>query len=323
MPPANAESFDFIINRRAGEVLKRGEQKVREEILSTFGGKAGAFFYVEGADVAATVKAWAAEHAGQNRGLIVGGGDGTVISAAEQVLGRKDITFGVLPLGTQNMVARHLGFSPDFITASAQYGAGQSVEMDVGDINGMPFLIGITLDQNSVSLFEAREQLRDKKRFSAVGKSFSAVAGFLMGKKKEFVVSAEGSGDSQKIKGRFLAITNNRLQPRSAKGFPFSLKGLKNIVARVIGKGEENTGELSLYAFKGGVLRTLGIVPGFLRGAWDRSKMIRRESATRFVVHSNDNAAETSFVLDGEIKKAQYPLDIRIIPKGLRIFKPQ
>ena len=322
MPPVNAVSFDFIINRRAGEVLKRGEAKVREEILSTFGGKAGVFSYVEGADVAATVKAWAAEHAGQNRGLIVGGGDGTVISAAEQVLGRKDITFGVLPLGTQNMVARHLGFSPDFITAAAQYGTGQSVEMDVGDINGMPFLIGITLDKNSVKLFEAREKLRNKNHFSAARKSFSAVAGFLMGKKKEFVVSAEGE-NSQKIKGRFLAITNNRLQPRSARGFPFSLKGLKNIVARVIGKGEGNTGELSLYAFKGGVFRTLGILPGFLRGAWNRSKLIRTESATRFVVRSNDNTAETSFVLDGEIKKAQYPLDIRIIPKGLRIFKPQ
>src|SRR3954462_633837 len=98
------ESFDFIVNRRGGTVLKTGEDKVREEILSRFGKKAGTFTYVEGGDVATSVKDWVRQNAGKNRGLVIGGGDGTVMTAAEQVLGRSDVTLGILPLGTQNFV---------------------------------------------------------------------------------------------------------------------------------------------------------------------------------------------------------------------------
>ncbi len=323
-PPV--ESFDFIVNRRGGVVLKTGEEKVRAEILSRFGGKAGTFTYVEGKDIAAAVKGWVEKYAGQNRGLVIGGGDGTVITAAEQVLGRKDITLGILPLGTQNFVARQLGFSPDFSAAAAQYKAGHSVEMDVGRVNGMPFLVGITLDRNSVSFFEAREDLRDKKIFSALKKSFSATVGFLAGKKNEFSVSTEEGQTGQKISGRFVAITNNRVKPRTVRSLPYNASKLKDVLTRVMGKGKNRTGELSLYAFKGGLVKTAAIVPDIMRGKWNRNKSVTTESATHFVVQPSaakaGGAAEMPFILDGEIKKTQYPLDVRIIPAGLRMFKP-
>lgn len=323
MSPAIVEKFDFIINRRGGAVLKAGEDKVRAEILSQFGDKAGTYTYVEGGDVAAAVKAWADQHAGKNRGLVIGGGDGTVITAAEQVLGREDITLGILPLGTQNFVARQLGFSPDFRTAAAQYKEGKSVEMDVGKVNGQYFLVGITLDRNSVNLFEAREDMRDKKYLSALKKSFAATVGFLAGKKNEFSISTEKDDPpGKKISGRLLAITNNKLCPRAVRSLPYNASSFKNIITRVMGKGTDRTGELSLYAFKGGVFRTAGIVPAMLRGTWNRKKSVRTESATHFFVGSG-GAAEKSFILDGEIKKTQYPLDISIIPRGLRMFKPE
>ena len=322
MPDISVESFDFIVNRRGGTVLKIGEENVRKEILAQFGDKAGTFTYVEGGDVAAAVKAWAEKNAGQNRGLVIGGGDGTVISAVEQVLGRDDITLGILPLGTQNFVARQVGFSADFKAAAAQYKSGQSVEMDVGKVNGMHFLVGITFDPNSVNFYEAREDMRDKKRLSAFKKTFAAATGLMVGKKKEFLVSTgNGQEPGKKISGRVIAITNNSLKPRAVKSLPYSDSEVKNILTRIMGKGEKRTGELSLYAIRGGWFRTARLMPDILLGKWDHNRSVRKESATHFVIEAG-TAKEAPFILDGEIKTTQYPLDVSIISKGLRMFKP-
>jgi diacylglycerol kinase family enzyme len=316
------ENFDFIVNRRAGTVLKKGEDKVRQEILSQFGDKAGTFTYVEGSEIASAVRAWLPKNTGANKALIIGGGDGTVATAAEQVLG-SNVTLGVLPLGTQNFVARQLGFSTDFKKAAAQYKAGGSAEIDVGKVNGQHFLVGITIDQNSVAYFEGREDWRNKKPLSALGKGMSAVTGLLASKKDEFSISAGKDGAAQKIKGRFIAITNNSITPRPVKSLPFTAAGLKNIATDIMGRADVSSGKLSLYAFKGGLFRVAGILPGILRGKWDRSKSVKTESATEFTIHGSDDGKEKSFILDGEIKKAQYPLNVSIIPKGLKVFRPQ
>jgi diacylglycerol kinase family enzyme len=322
MPSAPVENFDFIVNRRGGTVLKTGEEKVRAEILSRFGDKAGAFSFVEGNEIASAVKAWAEEHAGQNRGLVIGGGDGTVVTAVGQILGQ-DITLGVLPLGTQNLFAQQLGFPADFKAAAERYNKkGQTVAMDVGVVNGVPFLVGLTLDRNTVNLFEAREDLRDKKRFSALKKISAFAAGFMAAKKQKLSVATGDDGqNSKEIKGRVIAITNNRMSPRAIKRLPFSAAGLKNIYARVIAKGKEPTGELSLYAFGGGPFKTAGILPRIFAGTWDRSKSVKIESATHFIIQSK-GAKEASLTLDGDLKTMQYPLDVRIIPNGVRMFMP-
>ncbi len=323
MSSETAQVFDFIINRRGGTVLNHGEDTVRKEILTQFGDKAGTFTYVEGKDVAATVKTWAAEHAGQNRGLVIGGGDGTVVTAVEQILGRDDIILGILPLGTQNLVARQLGFSADFKKAAAQYKNGQSVEMDVGVVNDMHFLVGITLDQNSVNFFEAREDLRDKKHFSAIKKGVSSMTGVLAGAKDKFRVSTEKGGHSGKsISGRLIAITNNSVRPLAIKSLPYSGAEFKNIVTNMLGKGDQSTGELSLYAFKGGLIKIASILPDIMSGKWDKHKSVERDSAQQFFVET-DGAQQRSLILDGEIKKVQYPLEVRIIPNGVKMFKPQ
>ena len=109
MDPATPKT-DFIINRRAGTVLRVGEDGIRRAIIENFDAdKIGEIRFVDGGEISSTVKAWAKAHAGEGRGLIIGGGDGSVLTAATEILGRDDIILGVLPFGTQNLFSRRLG----------------------------------------------------------------------------------------------------------------------------------------------------------------------------------------------------------------------
>ncbi|WAM25778.1 lipid kinase [Myxococcus sp. NMCA1] len=78
------------------------------------------------------------------RRLIVGGGDGTLSRAVVRLLGR-DVTLGVLPLGTGNDFARSLGIPPDIEAACDVIAQGYTARVDVGLANGRPFLNAASL----------------------------------------------------------------------------------------------------------------------------------------------------------------------------------
>ncbi|MBU6474522.1 MAG: hypothetical protein KGL10_01835 [Alphaproteobacteria bacterium] len=322
MPVSQPEIFDFIVNRRGGTVIRCGEESVRHDILSRFGGKTGSFTFVSGDGVKTAIRGWVRENAGKNRCLVVGGGDGTVMSAVEQVLGRDDVMLGILPLGTQNFVARQLGFSADFKRAAAQYKNGGGTALDVGAVNGMHFLVGMTIDENTLGYFQAREKLRDKEKLSAFRKAFAAAAGIIGGKNDAFHVSSDKNPAGRKVAGRVVAITNNSIAPQPVDRLPYNEATYRDALTRVMGK-RENKGKLALYVFKGGLIGTPALLPAVLRGTWDSSRSIERETARRFIVRPEGDVAEKSIILDGEIKKVQYPLDVRIIPRGVKMFRPQ
>src|SRR5262245_52730234 len=67
--------------------------------------------------------------------IIVGGGDGSVSSAAQAVAGT-EATLGILPLGTLNHMARDLGIPLDLQDAAKLVGSGKSRAVDVAEVNG-------------------------------------------------------------------------------------------------------------------------------------------------------------------------------------------
>lgn len=78
------------------------------------------------------------------RRILVGGGDGTLSCAVARFLGR-DMTLGVLPLGTGNDFARSLGIPPDIEAACDIIARGYTARVDVGLANGRPFLNAASL----------------------------------------------------------------------------------------------------------------------------------------------------------------------------------
>lgn len=71
--------------------------------------------------------------------VIVAGGDGTINAALPAVLAL-GLPMGVIPLGTANDLARTLGLPTETEAACAVIAAGRCRAVDVGEVNGTPFL---------------------------------------------------------------------------------------------------------------------------------------------------------------------------------------
>jgi diacylglycerol kinase (ATP) len=74
-----------------------------------------------------------------NGRVVIGGGDGT-LNAALPALLSSGIALGVLPLGTANDFANSLGIPEDPVEAVRVALEGEVVQVDVGRVNGKPFL---------------------------------------------------------------------------------------------------------------------------------------------------------------------------------------
>ena len=71
--------------------------------------------------------------------IVIGGGDGTISSALPELL-RLNKPLAVLPLGTANDFARTLGVPADAMEAAEVALSGREHRIDVGRVNGRPFI---------------------------------------------------------------------------------------------------------------------------------------------------------------------------------------
>ena len=320
-----SDIFDVLVNRKGGTVLKAGEDRVVQDIRGTLGAKARDIRLIEGKDIIASVQQWQAQNAGSGRSLLIGGGDGSLLTAAEQVMGSAT-ALGTLPLGTQNFLALTLGLSPDYKEALKQYAQGplNVRRFDVGNVNGMPFLYGILLDKNCVRFFEAREHLREKQYAGFLSGAFAASAGVMAGRKMVLHVAENPNGEGQTIEARVFAIANNAFAPQPAKPGLLRSKDMKDFAAKAFAKGESSNGSLVLYGYRGGALRLPRSFHGLLNGTWDKQSAVTTRIATELHISAagkNGDGHDAKIILDGEIKTTHYPLHVKIIPGGVNLYQ--
>jgi diacylglycerol kinase family enzyme len=318
------EKFDFFINRRSGTVLHVGEEKIRQELLEIFGAQTGDIRFLSGNELATTVRDWAENSSAEDRGLIIGGGDGSVLTAASEVVGREDIALGVLPLGTHNLFASQLGFAADFKKAAAQYKNNTTAHVDIGNVNGTYFLLGLMLDGNSVNFHETLERFRDKKRLPGLKKIFSAVAGVMTGHKTKLDISDRGPGvNVTEYSARVFAVTNNAVSPHPRQPGQ-KHRDPKTIIRDALAERPPE-GQVCLYAFSGGPLKLPLIARAMRNGTWTKHKSITVQTAPQLFIglsSPQDAQKNVRVTIDGEIKEISFPLEIKSIPKGLKVYKP-
>jgi len=133
-----------VLNPRSGSLTKLGIDRGRERVavLCAANGLAATIAVLRGSRIGDRIKK---EIVSRERSapcfdiVIVGGGDGSVGTAAS-VLAGSEIPLGILPLGTRNHFARDLRVPLDLEGAVRLIASGRSDRIDVGEVNGRVFL---------------------------------------------------------------------------------------------------------------------------------------------------------------------------------------
>jgi YegS/Rv2252/BmrU family lipid kinase len=93
--------------------------------------------------------------------VAVYGGDGCVTSVAAALHGTKT-PMGILPAGTANVMARELGVPLDTAAALKLLLKGKVRKVDMGLVNGQPFLLRVNLGIMAAMVLEAGRELKNK-----------------------------------------------------------------------------------------------------------------------------------------------------------------
>lgn len=120
-------------------------------------------------------------------GVIVAGGDGTLNEVACGLRGSQT-TMGIIPCGSGNGLARHLGMGIDFRTALGVIAEGYIADVDYGSVNDRPFLCtcGVGFDAAVSERFAAAPR---RGRLSYIK---STLQEFVKYKPDEYVISLPG-----------------------------------------------------------------------------------------------------------------------------------
>ena len=282
-----------IINRS-----KRG----RDEVTAALH-EAGIDAQVEAVDgdvIRARAEA-AVEHGA--RLVIVGGGDGSVSSAAQALAGT-DSTLGILPLGTLNHLARDLGIPFDLADAAGLIRSGLERSIDVAEVNGRVFVNNAAIGLYPLMVLDResqRERLGRSKRLALLIASLRTLGRF---HHQRLLLSVDGG--QQRVDTPLLFVGNN--------DYRLALPGA----------GRRQTlddGKLCVM-----VMRRKS-APGFvaavaraLAGRTRDDDMVRLDDVTQLRV---DSARSTiTLALDGETVRMRPPLDFAIRKGALKVITP-
>ena len=236
--------------------------------------------------------------------LIVGGGDGTISAAASALVGTTT-KLGMLPLGTLNHFARDLGLPVELGEAAKLIAKGTERRVDVAEMNGRIFI-----NNSAIGLYPLMVVDRDAQR-KRLGRS----------KRLAMVVA------SLRTLARFnhyrLTLTINE-ESKSRVDTPLLFVGNNDYRVDLGAPGERESlddGELCVLVMRKKTRR--GMIAAAIRALLNRAReddMVRIDGVERLRVASKRSKLAVS--LDGEVVRADPPLDYGIRKKALRVVAP-
>ena len=227
------------------------------------------------------------------------GGDGTVHEIAKRVM-RRNLILGILPTGSGNGFARHLGLASATRQSLASCQNGSVITVDTAEVNGMPFfgVLGIGLDAEIARRF-ASSHVRGMRTYVKEGlRAFRAYG------PEDYELTIDGV--TGRKRALLIAIANSSQYGNNARIAPIaSLQdGLLNIVT---------VRDTSLF-FAPLLLARL------FNGSLHRSSLVSFATGREIIIRrANSGAAH----LDGEPMDLPAELRVKIVPRSLRVLVPQ
>lgn len=294
-----------LINRRAGKHDATSVQLVTE----TFGAAGvDADIRVTDGSSMAREAADAVTHGSQV--IVAAGGDGTVGAVASALVGT-DAALGVLPLGTLNHFAKDVGIPTDPGEAARVIAAGRTTLVDVGDLNGRPFVNNASVGMYA-RLIAERAAMQRLGRGKWIAHGLAALRVWRRYRRLRVDVrSAKGEGRREWEVGRtvatpFVFVGNNEYQLSGLElGGRKTLTGGRLHVCMAPGMSRGGVAKMIIAAVFGNVY-TMERFESFLTPA--------------VAIDAGNRPLEAS--IDGEVVTLDSPLTCRIVPRALRVIVP-
>lgn len=227
------------------------------------------------------------------------GGDGTVHEIAKRLV-NTELALGIIPVGSGNGLARHLGIPLTAEGALTTCRDGVIETIDTATVNGLPFfgVMGIGLDATIAERF-ASSTTRGMRTY--VGLGFRTFIGF---RAEEYEIEIDGA--KQRREALVLAIANSSQYGNNARIAPLaSLQdGLLDVV--II--------ESASWFLAPRMLMRL------FDGTFLRSKGVRFIQAREVTIH---RAAAGPAHVDGEPITLPETLAVKVVPRSLRVLMPR
>jgi len=299
--------FAIVLNSSAGSLLDRTPADAVATVERAFAqqGHRVVCEAVQGADLPRAIRV---ARDGSAEVLVVGGGDGTIATAAHLLQGSGKV-LGVLPLGTMNLLARDLDIPLDLDAAAAALARGRIDHIDCGEVNGHPFLNNsvIGLYPRMVLEREARRGAHGWRKWPAMAWAFGKVLADFPRLHVQLEMEAkDGSYQALDLTTPFLAIANNDYD----EGF-----------GPILHRQRLDAGVLALYAARNRRrIQVLRLVAGVVLGRWRNNPDLDLHHVTEAVVHSRRPRLRVAN--DGEVLTLETPLHYRIRPASLAVLRP-
>lgn len=283
----------FIVNPRSG--VRR-----RDDIAAIIRGSCSVPFEITQCDDTAALDSIVSDAAKSGVEVVYAvGGDGTVHEIAKRVM-HTSLALGIVPAGSGNGLARHLGIPMGTRDALSACNDGVVATIDSAVVNGQPYfgVMGIGLDAVIAERF-AESRVRGLRTYVRVG-----LRTYLTFKPEEYEIEIDGQ--TQKRRAFVLAIANSSQYGNNARIAPLaSLQdGLLDIV--IIDRASIWSAPRMLARLFNG---TFDRAPG-VRILQGRSVNVRR-------------GAPGPAHVDGEPLILPAGIEVRIKPKSLRVLLPR
>lgn len=300
------KKLNILLNGSGGTIRRLGPDHVKSVIEQTFGPTIDKILISEPHHFCDELRDL--NHNPQTHTLLVGGGDGTAVCAAEYLAGR-GIPFGVLPLGTMNLLAQDLGAAPTFEETMGRFAGLREDKIDLGIVNDRFFLcsavIGVVPESATL-----REELRDEVELGALARFVATVARGMSGTDRQMLhLHMAGSELPLSLETTSLIISNNRfLQNPQASTDRFLRETLKD-------------GKLAVYsAAPDGMMDGLRLMLKMVQGtAWHDDEAILSFETPSLTIGGADEKILIS--LDGEPLEMKSPLNFSIQPESLPVMR--
>ncbi len=294
----------LILNQAAGSLQGQSASASPEDIQAAF--------RAEGVDVSPRLAepgrlcdAMQAALAAGAKAIFVGGGDGTISTAAGCVAGR-DVPLGVLPLGTLNHFARDLGVPADWRAAVPALARGTVRATDLGEVNGRVFINNCSLGAYA-SAVRKRDALRHQRGWGKWWSMALATCDEFRRLRRLRVRLDVADAHPVRLRTPFVLIANNAY---SGRVLDSSLRP------------RLDEGRLWIYSTRAHRRLTL------LRLAWQTltRKIDETDGLEKMDVNNatlvHERGAPSPLAIDGELVHLPAPFHFRIRPGALRVIAP-